>query len=371
MSHSTIFSTLFALVMAIAWQNNMLSAFLPSFYRIGIVLGSIMAFLASVICFVNFYIGKDLRKCSPLNEHLAYVNEETQSSQCIHDLDKVANPEGLNKMWKELIHKQNISCKVLLTGVTGYVGRAFLFQLLHEIKKAEEDDGKKVGHKVYVMARAKARKKLSAAQRLEKIRDEPMFAHLRKQWDEVVVAIESGDLQHEKCGMSEQMLQVLKEAEISHIVHVAADVNFNRPLPDSAAINISPALQLQTLASQWPSCKRFVHCSTAFVNPGTGSPDRPLPEKLFPLGKYDPQELYQSMRGDQRLALQAKEELQFPNNYVFTKCVAEHLVSRNNKRMELLIVRPAIVGPAWVLPEPGWNGDKPSTITALLLLCKS
>ena len=56
------------------------------------------------------------------------------------------------------------------------------------------------------------------------------------------------------------------------------------------------------------------------------------------------------------------------NNYVYTKCVAEHLVVRNNKLAELKIVRPAIVGPAWVLPEPGWNGDKPSTITALFLL---
>jgi alkyldihydroxyacetonephosphate synthase len=38
------------------------------------------------------------------------------------------------------------------------------------------------------------------------------------------------------------------------------------------------------------------------------------------------------------------------------------------KRMSLAIVRPAIVGPAWISPRPGWCGPKPSTLTACLCL---
>ncbi|CAB9497738.1 Fatty acyl-CoA reductase 1 [Seminavis robusta] len=360
------------LVVALAIPNGLFSSILPPALIIGLFL-STFAFLGFLIAFVNFYIGKDLRKCSPLNEHLAYVNEETQSSECIKDLDRVASPEGLSQLWKTEIQNKNATCKVLLTGVTGYVGRAFLFQLLREISEAErsdegEDQPPPLDHKVFVMARPKARKNLSAQQRLAKMKRDPMFSAVQEQWDNVIVAVECGDLQEENCGMTEETLITLADSNLTHVVHCAADVNFNRPLAESAGINISPALQLQGLAATWPSCQRFVHCSTAFVNPGSGSPDAPMAEELFPLGKYDPKQLYESMRGNQRLALEAKAELHFPNNYVFTKCVAEHLVVRYNKRSELRIVRPAIVGPAWVLPSPGWNGDKPSTITALFLL---
>ena len=367
MSRSMAKGVILALVVALSYQNSFLASVLPSCHRIVRIVTGTLAFLGFLVGFVNYYIGQDLRKCSPLNEHLAFVSEETQSSECIKDLDRVGSPEGLNQLWKNEIQNKNIPCKILLTGVTGYVGRAFLFQLLREIAQAEKD-GKIIDHKVYVMARPKARKNLTAAQRLEKMRNEPMFSKVQDQYARVVCAAESGDLQDDKCGMSAETLQMLADANLTHVVHCAADVNFNRPLADSAGINIAPALQLQSLALAWPTCKRFVHCSTAFVNPGCGSANAPMLEALFPLGKYDPQELYDSMRGDQKLALEAKAELEFPNNYVFTKCVAEHLVVRNNNLAELKIVRPAIVGPAWVLPEPGWNGDKPSTITALFLL---
>jgi len=348
------------------WSRGLPLRALPTSY-LTTACAMVVGFLASLACFVNCYTGQRLRKFNPVTKHLATISKSAPQEN-IDDLDKVANPEGLAQLWKNEVVARGESYNILLTGVTGYVGRAFLYQLLREIANGEEATGKKVSHKVYVMARGKARKNLTAAQRLEKMKDEAMFAPYTKQWDEVVVAAQSGDLQEVNCGMSPETLDMLASAKITHVVHCAADVNFNRPLTDSAGINISPALQLQALAQQWPTCRRFVHCSTAFVNPGHGSNEDPMAEQLFPLGKYDPQDLYDSMRGDKKLALKVKEELKFPNNYVLTKSVAEHLVVRNNKKMELKIVRPAIVGPAWALPEPAWNGDKPSTITALLLL---
>ena len=356
-----------ALALALAWQT--LPGVATALQIVGYIALGTAGFLVSVIWFVDFYTKKDLCKPGPNIGHTAEIVDGVVPENVLSDLDKIANPEGLSALWKQEIQDKNNSLAVLLTGVTGYVGRAFLFQLLREIALAEKD-GKKLGHKVYVMARAKARKNLSAAQRLEQIRDDPMFAPYKKQWDDVVVAAESGDLQDDKCGMSEETLKQLEKAKITHVVHCAADVNFNRPLPDSAGINISPALQLQALAAQWPTCNRFVHCSTAFVNPGHGTDENPMPEALFDLGEYDPQDLYDSMRGDQKLALKVKEEFGFPNNYVLTKCVAEHLVTRHNKseQVELKIVRPAIVGPAWLLPRQGWNGDRPSTISGVFLL---
>lgn len=335
-------------------------------------MASLVTFLTFVVVFIAYYSTPQLRKASTNLSHVAsLVRKDPPIKNSLEDLDKLTNPEGLSQLWKDEIQANEKTLKILLTGVTGYVGRAFLFQLLREIAHAEEDGNKKIlPHKVYVLARGKAYKNLTAADRLQKIREEPMFAAYKKQWEAVVVPAQSGDLQEKNCGMSEETLQMLAKAELTHVVHCAADVNFNRPIPDSAAINITPALQLQALATSWPSCKRFVHCSTAFVNPGCGTEQEPMPEALFSLGKYDPQDLYESMRGDQKLAIQVKQEFGFQNNYVLTKCVAEHLLTKHNdsSKIELRICRPAIVGPSWVLPEPGWNGDKPSTISGVFLL---
>ena len=54
----------------------------------------------------------------------------------------------------------------------------------------------------------------------------------------------------------------------------------------------------------------------------------------------------------------------FPNTYTFAKAMAEHLVIRacESDGLDVRIVRPSIVGPAWAFPYVGWAGDKPSTI---------
>jgi len=282
-------------------------------------------------------------------------------------LDKIVCKEGLSQLWMTEIQGKKKSLNILLTGATGYVGKAVLFQLLRYISKCPQEGKEKVDHKIYIMIRGKARKNLSAADRVAQLKENEIFAAYRDIWNEFVVAAESGDLQDKNCGMAEDSLSLLEKAEINVIVHCAADVNFNRPLKDSAGINISPSLQLMKLAKFWESCTRFVHVSTAFVNPECGSPGNPMPEQLYSLGKYDAEELYESMRGDQQLALEAKKEIGFQNNYVFTKCVGEHMMVKQ-KFSDLKIVRPAIVGPAWVAPSESWNGEKPSTISALMLL---
>ncbi|GAX11777.1 glyceronephosphate O-acyltransferase [Fistulifera solaris] len=345
-----------------------LSVFVVPF---GVTALCVFAFLAGVVVFVDRYTRKELRQSCEATEHLCELSKGIPpSAQSLEDFDRISNEMGLSALWKKEIQGNENVFKILLTGVTGYVGKAFLFQLLREIANAEKDAKKKLPHKVYVMARGNARKNLSAATRLSMIRDEPMFAPYKEQWDAIVMAAESGDLQDENCGMSSETLDMLKAAKLTHIVHCAADVNFNRPIPEAAGMNISPALKLQKMSKEWPTCTRFVHCSTCFINPECGSEDNPLPEQLYSLGKYDPQDIYDSMRGDQELALKVKKEFDFPNNYCFTKCVAEHLVARNNddEKVELRIVRPAIVGPAWLLPKRGWNGDKPSTISGVFLL---
>ncbi len=46
----------------------------------------------------------------------------------------------------------------------------------------------------------------------------------------------------------------------------------------------------------------------------------------------------------------------FPNNYVYSKRMAEHiLVENNHKRIPLLILRPSIISASLEEPVPGWT----------------
>ncbi|CAM9468113.1 unnamed protein product, partial [Ectocarpus sp. 8 AP-2014] len=116
-------------------------------------------------------------------------------------------------------------------------------------------------------------------------------------------------------------------------------------------------------------------------------------------------------------ALDAMSDLGYPNTYTFTKALGEHLLVRalsaHNRRLDRLaaaaaaadveesgdddaggrlaaggrgcssgdscgspepcrlrlrVVRPSIVGPAWVFPWPGWTGEQPSTVTGCQVL---
>eukprot|EP00957_Ditylum_brightwellii_P157059 11953664-Ditylum_brightwellii.AAC.1 len=61
--------------------------------------------------------------------------------------------------------------------------------------------------------------------------------------------------------------------------------------------NITSSLQLQALMRQLKNKNaKFVHVSTVFVHgSSTGTALSSLPEELFSLHQYDPEELYRSM----------------------------------------------------------------------------
>lgn len=193
-------------------------------------------------------------------------------------------------------------------------------------------------------------------------------------------------------------------------------------------------------ASSYPLLNRIlVHVSTAFVHGrNSGTSAAPLPQHLPDLGGRDPAKLYRSAQnaalqegrnpragGGGKDAINAINELGYPNTYTFTKAIGEHLLARairaHNRRCEeqerrvaldcrdgntpgfpsdidtldggvggghddqelgrtdgqrrwlgawrgapylkLKVVRPSIVGPSWVLPWAGWTGEQPSTVT--------
>lgn len=174
---------------------------------------------------------------------------------------------------------------VFLTGVTGLVGKMVLFDLLKQgaavstragggfsTGNRDEDslggDSDRHGLKrILVLVRAK--KGVSASQRLALIRDSPMFRPLRERglWvDEdahdpasarrgAFVTVVEGELGQEGLGLAPEARAMLAEAGVTHSLHCAASVSFSDPLAKAAATNITGTLRVAALVATWPSCR--------------------------------------------------------------------------------------------------------------------
>lgn len=247
---------------------------------------------------------------------------------------------------------------VVLTGATGFVGGATLFYLL---ARAEE-----LGI-TRIVCIVRKRPGSTATDRLDELRTSSTFEEVRDVFDRLVVVLE-GDVAQQDLGWAERHRKWPYAEPLKAVLHCAADVRFDLPLSQAAVSSITASLQVAQLAALWGS-PLFLFVSTAFVHavPSTvGS----LREELVELRDFDPMELYRDIVGDGRWATKAMRELGFPNTYTFTKAIAEHLVLRAcaDAGLDVRIVRPSIVGPAWAAPYAGWCGQRPSTIVAVATL---
>ncbi len=297
-----------------------------------------------------------LSHSSPLLAHLRDPDEEEQAQR----LEELARAVGFGE------EQSNDKAVLLLTGATGFVGQVVLADLL--LNRAASVA------KIILLVRPPRRRRQGehdeeeVQQRLQQLKESPIFQGVTARFDALVIGVKA-DLAQPHCGMSVVQREALEALGVTHVVHCAASVRFDQSLADAAAINIHGALRVQTLAASLSSCCRFVHVSTAFVHPRPSA--SALPEELVSLADYDPRDLYESMRGTQWLATQAMKRLGFSNTYTFTKAVAEHLLMQQCaplRRLQLCIVRPSIVGPAWTWPWRGYFGEKPTTLTACLVL---
>ncbi|CAE7518927.1 ads-1 [Symbiodinium sp. CCMP2456] len=267
-------------------------------------------------------------------------------------LPPVVRSEGL-EVCKKTPLSVRIDGAVLLTGGTGFVGGGILFSLL---ARAEE-----LGiTKIVLMVRQRSGKSL--AERLQKLRDHTMFDEVRETFDKLVVGLE-GDTSQRNFGWTEAQPSWPHKESLKAVLHCAGDVRFQQPMQQAAVSLISATLQMQQLASQWKA-KRFLFVSTAFVHAVPPPSTEALQERLVELRDFDAMELYRDAMSHGGWAQTAMRELGFPNTYTFCKAVAEHLVIRacDSEGLDVRIVRPSIVGPAWAYPFIGWAGDKPSTI---------
>ena len=193
---------------------------------------------------------------------------------------------------------------ILLTGVSGFLGRHVLWNLL---RRADAET------QVYCLLRPDV--DASVDERLQKLlvaEGEPLPANARERSHAVAGDIVDTSLLVEP-SMRERLL-----GEVDRVIHCAATVKFDTPLPEARRINVDGTRHVLGFAEELHAkgrLRRMDHFSTAFVAGTTASC------------------VYED-----RL-----EPTQFNNTYEQTKWEAEQVVREAQRRLPITIYRPSII----------------------------
>ena len=242
----------------------------------------------------------------------------------------------------------------LLTGVTGFLGKVVLEELLRRREELEWE-------RVHVLIRPRGG--VGARERFAReVAGSRCFGGLPCDWTRDVSVLE-GTLEEPGLGArpaSEGLLD-----RVTHVIHAAASVNFDLPLAAAARANIGTSLNLLELARACPGLERMVCVSTAYVTPHPGH-GVPIAESLAPL-PAPAEELLQAIEDGRAVEREMLRRSGHPNTYTFTKSVAEHLLLARRGAVPLTIIRPSIISASRRHPFPGWI-DSTAGFGAFVLL---
>ena len=294
---------------------------------------------------------------------------------------------------------------ILLIGVTGFIGKVWLAQLLSEVPQ--------IG-KIYLLIRRQ--RTTTSQRRFEKIFEEsPVFDPLQEKlgdrFAEFVserVEVVEGDVSQPGLGIAAQTRAQLARS-LDLVVNSSGLTDFNPDLREALASNVAPVLHLIEFLRESDHAA-LMHLSTCYV---VGGKDGRVVEKVHPdytplgvadfnaehewhalqevvahaearaespeitaalrrqaLGKHrgseEPAgpELENLIRKNRmrwlrnrltRAGTRRARRLGWPNTYTLTKSLAESMIVRHGAGLPIAIVRPSIVETSTRQPFCGWN----------------
>lgn len=295
--------------------------------------------------------------------------------------------------------------KILLIGVTGFIGKVWLAQILSEVPKIE---------KIYLLIRRQ--RTTTSQRRFEKIFEEsPVFDPLQEQlgdrFAEFVserVEVIEGDVSQPGLGIApETRAQLARNLDL--VVNSSGLTDFNPDLREALASNVAPVLHLIEFLRESDHAA-LMHLSTCFVVGGkdgrvveevqpnytplgvedfdaerewhslqevvaraearTESPEITAALRRQALGKHrgseEPvgPELDNLIRKNRmrwlrnrltRAGTRRARRLGWPNTYTLSKSLAESMIVKHGVGLPIVIVRPSIVETSTDQPFRGWN----------------
>lgn len=241
---------------------------------------------------------------------------------------------------------------VMVTGGTGFVGKALLEKLLRSCPGIKT---------IYVLMRPK--RGLSVDQRYKELLKNQVFDRIRARWPDRLGKLYpiTGDVSAPNLGVSPEQRELL--GKVTTLFHSAATVRFTEPLQAATILNVQGTASLLKLAEDMPKLKALVHVSTAYSN----APKPYIEERVYP-PPYDPDSIVRCTKMLPKETVEViSEALQgdHPNPYTLTKALAEAIV-HSKSNLPVCIVRPSIVTAAIAEPYPGWI-DNIYGVTGLIM----
>lgn len=142
--------------------------------------------------------------------------------------------------------------RVLVTGVTGFIGQAVLERLLADVPDTA----------VVVLVRPRGQK--TGRQRLERLLGEPVFARWRERdGDEALAAALEHRVEVVEGGLGPDTPEL--PDDLAAVIHCAATVSFDPPIDEAFTVNLQGALGLYEAVARSSPQAHLVHVSTAYV----------------------------------------------------------------------------------------------------------
>ena len=332
----------------------------------------------------------------------AIIGSSRESASLEHP---IVHFEGRQQAKEFSVRRALAGKHVMLIGVTGFIGKVWLANILMELPN--------IG-RIYLLIRRQ--KSNPALRRLEKVVEEsPVFDPLFEKYGvglgeylrEKVEVVE-GDVTRPGLGLEPEVARGLQK-NLDLIVNSSGLTDFNPDLRDALSTNTDAAMNiLEFLRATDHS--GLLHLSTCYV---AGERDGRVAEKLIPnyaprrVTNFDAEQEWRSLqqviakaeaqaegeevtaglrsqslakehaaKGLQGAALNNQirknrirwlksylteegtrraKELGWPNTYTLTKSLAESLIVKYGKGLPIAVVRPAIVETSVAKPFLGWN----------------
>lgn len=240
------------------------------------------------------------------------------------------------------IRKTFCEKSVLITGASGFLGRVLTEKLLRDCKNI---------NKIYLLFRPK--REQDWVKRFEKFLESPLLNKIKEKDVNLLKKLEPiyGDLMvSPNAGIQGQDLKIL-ETNVNFIIHCAASIRFDETLQKAVTLNTIGTKIMLDLAENFKNLEGFIHVSTAYSNTNVKYIDEVIYEPIL-----DYKQVIKACEKNDLKELERFEKIvlkTFPNTYIFSKNIAEKLVSER-KNIPLAIVRPSIVTPVYQDPLPGW-----------------
>ncbi|XP_032668393.1 putative fatty acyl-CoA reductase CG5065 [Odontomachus brunneus] len=231
---------------------------------------------------------------------------------------------------------------IFITGASGFMGKVLLEKLLYSCSDLD---------KIYILIRPKKGHNIES--RIDNMFKLPMFHRICQEKRHVLKKVLplNGDLTMYNLGLTDEQRKTLMN-EVHIVFHFAASLRLEAKLKDSVEFNTIGTRKVLDLARQIKHLQVFVHLSTAFC-----LVEQERVDEIAYDAPHDPNDIMRLVEWMDESAidlLTPKLLGPFPNTYIYTKRLAETLVTREYPNLPCVIARPSIVIPAMAEPLPGW-----------------